>query len=83
MNSPLAYACGTYSQLMTLAKFPTHIVVPIMFSWPGGTIFAFGRARTVALDKAWQKDFEDFVLSLHREQGFEIFHILGHSMGRL
>ncbi|KAI9003496.1 hypothetical protein DFJ74DRAFT_694995 [Hyaloraphidium curvatum] len=81
MNSPLEYACGTYSQLMTLAKFPTHIIVPIMFSWPGGNLFSFKKAQEQALDPAWREEFKAFVKTLHDEQGFEIFHIINHSMG--
>ncbi|KAI9023248.1 hypothetical protein DFJ74DRAFT_668250 [Hyaloraphidium curvatum] len=80
MNSPLEYACGTYSQLMTLAKFPTHVIVPVMFSWPGGTLFNFHAARRNAEDPAWREDFSRFIATL-REQGFEIFHIMSHSMG--
>lgn len=81
MNSPLAYACGTYSQLMAYAKFPTHIIVPIMFSWPGGTLLNYKSAKRVAEDPAWREDFRTFIRTLNEEHGIEIFHIMCHSMG--
>lgn len=41
----------------------------------------FPRAKTVAMDPAWREDFSHFITTLHKEQGFEIFHIMVHSMG--
>ncbi|CAJ1437053.1 unnamed protein product [Effrenium voratum] len=76
-NCPVDWACMRLGQLLTLGKFSSKIL-PLVFSWPTGTLSSFFHVRPLLPDFA--ADLPRF-LRLLSEAGLQEFHLMAHSMG--
>ena len=67
------------AQLLSLCHLPSYML-PLVFSWPGGSLFSYAKARDAATRGKWGEDLVAVLVAL-RQQGVRQVHLLAHSLG--
>jgi esterase/lipase superfamily enzyme len=78
-NCTMEEACETLGQMLTLGNLPAK-VKPLIFGWPGGSLFLYKKAIQHAECERTVSDFLKVISELI-EAGISRIHILCHSMG--